>query len=185
MNADATTEEIIAILRSRGDSQYGGEAITQLEHGLQAAALAEQAQSPPELIIAALLHDGGHMLHDLPDDTPNQGIDDHHEASGYRFLQKVFDGSVTGPVRLHVAAKRYLCAADADYSNQLSEPSRVSLALQGGPMSAEEAAEFETHPHYDAAVRLRRWDDLAKVPGGATPDLDHFAGYVRQLIGKG
>ena len=100
---------------------------------------------------------------------------------GYRYLEKLFDSSVTEPVRLHVAAKRYLCATDDTYMDQLSEPSRVSLALQGGPMSQEEVAEFEANPHYEAAVRLRRWDDLAKVPQSPTPDLEHFAQYIRQV----
>ena len=180
-----TAAEIIALMRSRGDSQYGGEAVTQVEHALQSATLAEQAGAPPSLIVAALLHDIGHLLHELPDDAPDDGVDDHHETSGQRFLEKLFDPPVTEPVRLHVAAKRYLCATDATYDDQLSEPSRTSLALQGGPMSPIEVAQFEAHPNAEDAVRLRRWDDLAKIPDQPTPDLSHFARYLNEVARKG
>jgi len=179
-----TLDEIVKLFDARGNSQYGGEAVTQLEHGLQAALLAEREHAPPELIVAALLHDIGHLLHDLPDDTPDQGVDDHHETSGYRYLEQRFDDAVTEPVRLHVAAKRYLCTTDDDYNGLLSEPSRTSLELQGGKMSPDEVAQFEQNPHAQSAVRLRRWDDLAKDPACETPSLEHFAGYIRQVIGK-
>lgn len=177
-------EEIIELFAARGDSQYGGEAVTQLEHALQAALLAEQEQAPPELIVAALLHDVGHLLHDLPADAPDAGIDDRHENSAANYLCRHFPQRVVEPVRLHVPAKRYLCAIDAQYMQSLSQPSVVSLALQGGPMSAEEVAEFARHPYADDAVRLRRWDDAAKIPRLPTPPLAHFARYVRQTVLK-
>jgi predicted HD phosphohydrolase len=147
---------------------------------LQAALLAEQEQAPPELIVAALLHDVGHLLHDLPADAPDAGIDDRHENSGANYLRRHFPQRVVEPVRLHVPAKRYLCAKDAQYMQSLSQPSVVSLALQGGPMTAEEVAEFARHPCADDAVRLRRWDDAAKIPRLPTPPLAHFARYVQQ-----
>lgn len=175
---------IIELLEQRGDSQYGGEAVTQLEHALQAALLAEQEQAPPELIVAALLHDVGHLLHELPDDAPDTGIDDRHEHSAGNFLGKWFPQSVAEPVRLHVAAKRYLCAVDEGYMSSLSQPSLVSLALQGGPMSSEEVAEFERGPYAHDAKRLRRWDDAAKVPRLPTPPLSHFATYAMQTALK-
>lgn len=169
---------IASMFEQRGDSQYGGEPVTQLEHALQCAHLAEQNQAPPALIVAALLHDIGHLLHDLPDEAPDQGIDDIHEERGFQFLQSHFSAAVTEPVRLHVAAKRYLCAVDAEYERGLSEPSRVSLKLQGGKMDAAEQASFRTHPHWQAAVQLRRWDDLAKAVHCVRPELPHFMSLV-------
>jgi phosphonate degradation associated HDIG domain protein len=173
--------ELAQMFAERGDSEYGGEAVTQLEHALQCAMLAEDHDSPPALIVAALLHDIGHLLHDLPDNAPDQGIDDHHENSGYRYLEQHFDSSVTEPVRQHVAAKRYLCTVDPDYFGQLSEPSVVSFHLQGGMMSPDEVAEFESSPHWRDSVELRKWDDLAKVADLKTPPVDHYLDYIDQL----
>ena len=177
----SSAEEIIELLGSRGGSQYGGEAVTQIEHALQAAALAEREQAPATLIVAALLHDVGHLLHNLPDHAPDDGIDDRHETSAGHYLRKLFPPSVTEPVRLHVAAKRYLCAVESEYLNLLSQPSLVSLRLQGGPMSAAEVNEFEQLPFWQDAVRLRKWDDEAKDPSFVTPPLSHFAKYVREV----
>ncbi|QDV45967.1 hypothetical protein Enr13x_58710 [Stieleria neptunia] len=177
-----TTEQIIKLFDRKGDSEYGGEPVTQREHALQAAFLALQADAKPSLIVAALLHDIGHLLHDLPDDAPDAGIDDHHERSGDHFLRPLFSDAVTEPVRMHVEAKRYLCAVDPDYMSALSEPSRVSLALQGGPMTAEEAEQFIVQPFAEDAVRLRRWDDEAKIAGLETPPLDRFAEFLTQQL---
>lgn len=179
-----TVESLLELLQERGDSNYGGEAVTQLEHALQAATLAEADQSEAALVTAALLHDVGHLLHDLPDGAPDDGIDDHHETVADNYLRTLFPRAVTDPVRLHVAAKRYLCAVDEDYFQTLSEPSVVSLELQGGPMTNEEVAEFDQHPFKEDAVRLRRWDDTAKVPTLATPSLDHFAVYLFEAATK-
>ena len=126
------------------------------------------------LYVAALLHDIGHLLHQLPEDIADRGIDGQHEKIGEAWLARHFGPEVTEPVRLHVAAKRYLCAADAAYRAQLSPASRQSLALQGGPFSEAEVQEFERHPFYREAVRLRRWDDAAKIPGLAVPGLEHY-----------
>ena len=177
----SSAEEIIDLLGSRGGSQYGGEAVTQIEHALQAAALAEREQAPATLIVAALLHDVGHLLHNLPDHAPDDGIDDRHETSAGHYLRKLFPPAVTEPVRLHVAAKRYLCAVESEYLGLLSQPSLVSLRLQGGPMSAAEVNEFEQLPFWQDAVRLRKWDDEAKDPNFVTPPLSHFAKYVREV----
>jgi phosphonate degradation associated HDIG domain protein len=174
-------QEIIELFESRGDSQYGGEAVTQLEHALQAASLAEQEHAPQELIVAALLHDVGHLLHLLPTDAPDTGVDDHHENSARNYLRGLFSDRVIEPIRLHVAAKRYLCAVDERYMSALSRPSIVSLGLQGGPMTPVEVTEFENHPYANDAVRLRRWDDAAKVPNHRTPTLAHFATYIQQV----
>jgi [1-hydroxy-2-(trimethylamino)ethyl]phosphonate dioxygenase len=179
---DLTTHnDIHNLFQRRGNSEYGGEAVTQLEHALQAADLAEREQAAPDLIVAALLHDIGHLLHALPADTPAQGVDDHHENSAGYFLKQFFPESVVAPVRMHVAAKRYLCATDPDYMETLSPPSQLSLRLQGGPMSDDEVHEFETQPFAQEAVRLRRWDDAAKIAGLPTPSLEHFLGYVEKV----
>jgi len=175
-------EDIRRLFSQHGASRYGGEAVSQLEHALQAAMFAERAQASPGLIIAALLHDVGHLLHDLPDDAPEQGVDDVHEARGAHWLSRHFGAAVVEPVRLHVTAKRYICAVDVNYYGQLSEPSRVSLRLQGGPMSAAELEVFRRQPHFEAAVRLRRWDEAAKVKDLPTPDLEHF---LDRYIGAG
>lgn len=177
----AVTDEILAMFREKGHSEYGGEAVTQQEHALQAATFAEREQAEPALIVAALLHDVGHLLHSLPDDAPDRGIDDHHENLAARWLRKHFGPAVVEPVRMHVAAKRYLCAVDPEYFGLLSPPSIQSLKLQGGPMSEAEANDFAAGPHAEAATRLRRWDDRAKDPEMKTPDVEHFARYIDQV----
>jgi phosphonate degradation associated HDIG domain protein len=174
-------DQILELYEQRGGSLYGGEAVTQLEHALQSAWLAEQEQSSPQLIVAALVHDVGHLLHELPDDAPDAGVDDHHERSAANWLRALFPPSVTEPVRLHVAAKRYLCTVEPGYLAALSEPSLVSYRLQGGPMPPDEVRVFEQNPHSADAVRLRRWDDTAKVPKLPTPPLAHFAPLLHQV----
>lgn len=180
MSADVseTVEVVLQLFRRRGDSQYGNEAVSQEEHGLQTASLAVRDGADAALITAALLHDIGHLLHDLPADAPDEGIDDRHEVNGGRWLAARFGPSVTEPVRLHVAAKRYLCSVDSAYTATLSTPSLTSLQLQGGPMSSDEATAFELSPHYHAAVQLRRWDDQAKVPSLPTQPLEYFAEHI-------
>ncbi len=179
MNA---VDEIANCFARRGHSEYGGESVTQLEHALQCALLAEQAGASPDLIIASLLHDIGHLLHDLPADAPDQGIDDHHENSGYRYLERHFPLAVTEPVRQHVAAKRYLCTVDPNYQQQLSEPSLVSLKLQGGLMSPSELELFRATIYWEDSLKLRKWDDQAKIPGLQTPDLQHYLPLIEQLV---
>jgi phosphonate degradation associated HDIG domain protein len=175
--------DILAVIdrlfAARGADEYHGEAVTQLEHALQAALLAERAGASAELITGALLHDVGHLLHGHGEAAAGRGIDDRHEALGERFLRPHFGPIVTEPVRLHVPAKRYLCAADPAYRTTLSPASVRSLELQGGPMSPAGAAEFARGPHAAAAVALRRWDDAAKVVGHPTPPLAHFRRYLR------
>ncbi len=184
MDATNIAMKISALFDRRGGSLYGGEAVTQLEHALQAAHLAEQAGASPASIIAALLHDVGHLLHNLPADAPDDGIDDVHERLGDQWLRKYFTPAVCDPVRLHVAAKRYLCRVDPAYQASLSPPSLQSLHLQGGPFSAEEARHFESEPHFEECVALRRWDDLAKVPELKTPSLGHFLDYLPDCLAR-
>lgn len=181
----AVTDEILALFQLRGDSEYGGEAVTQLEHALQAATFAERDGAERALITAALIHDVGHLLHDLPSNAPDQGIDDRHETLAAAWLTQRFRPAVVAPVAMHVTAKRYLCAVDPTYFGQLSQPSVQSLALQGGPMTDDEVARFESRPHFQDAVRLRRWDDAAKVVGLVTPRLEHFARYIDLALEQG
>ena len=177
-----TTLTVLELFGKRGNSQYGNEAVTQLEHALQAAMFAERDGADAALVTAALLHDVGHLLHALPDDAPEQGIDDHQETAAANWLAKRFEPEVVEPVRLHVAAKRYLCTVEPAYREVLSGPSLVSLELQGGLLSDAERESFEVSPHCAAAVRLRRWDDAAKVVGLATPPLEHFAELVDRCV---
>ncbi len=167
-------EEILGLFARRGASAYHGEAVSQAEHALQAADLAEQEGAPDRLIVAALLHDVGHLLDGQDEDLANRGIDGRHEEAGGAWLARHFGPEVTAPIRLHVAAKRYLCAVDPSYLEGLSPASRLSLDLQGGPMEADERAQFESNPYYRDALRLRYWDDTAKVPDLAVPGLEHY-----------
>jgi phosphonate degradation associated HDIG domain protein len=171
-------DDALRLFAKRGNSQYGGENVSQLEHALQAAFFAERQGASANLISAALLHDVGHLLHALPDDAPAQGIDDAHEELAARWLASRFGPAVCEPVRMHVLAKRYLCAVDDTYHAQLSAPSQQSLELQGGVMSAAEARALEAQPFAQDAVQLRRWDDAAKVIGLKTPDIDYYARFL-------
>lgn len=179
-HADSTVQEILQLFAGGGDSMYGGEGVTQLEHGLQAAWLAEKEGATSELIVAALVHDIGHLLHDLPDDSPDHGVDDLHESLGGKWLESRFPAAVLEPVRLHVESKRYLCAVEDGYWDDLSDPSKVSLDLQGGPMTDDECKAFRSGSFFEDSIRLRRWDDLAKVVSLETPDLEHFVPHIRQ-----
>jgi phosphonate degradation associated HDIG domain protein len=167
-------DRIFTLFRTKGNGAYFGEAVTETQHALQCAHRAEQSGAAPELVAAALLHDVGHLLHGLGEDLAEQGIDGRHEEGGAAWLNHHFEAAVVDPVRLHVAAKRYLCAVEPDYFAGLSEASRRSLLLQGGPMSPEEVRDFEREPWFRCAVAVRRWDDMAKVPGLVVPGLDHY-----------
>ena len=178
---DPILAEIEEMFAARGDNRYS-EAVTQREHALQAALQAEEASSSSALITAALLHDIGHMLQRFGPEPAAQGIDDKHEDIGAGWLAKHFRPDVVEPVRLHVDAKRYLCAVEEDYFATLSPASVRSLELQGGPMDAAEASAFEAGPYFDGAVALRRWDEGAKQKGLPTPDLGHFSAHVRASL---
>lgn len=182
MTSDKVLSKIEELFAERGAAEYHGEAVSQQEHALQAALLAERDGAPSALIAAALLHDVGHLLHGHGEDAAKRGLDDRHEELGQRFLRRHFGTDVTEPVRLHVAAKRYLCTVDPTYANDLSPTSVRSLELQGGPMNDAERKDFETHPHWQDAVRLRRWDDQAKTPKLPTPPLEHFRKHLEAAI---
>lgn len=178
MTPSEVLSRVDRLFAERGGGEYHGEAVTQLEHALQAALMAEQDGHPAELIAAALLHDVGHLLHGHGEDYLEHGVNDRHEDLGARFLERAFGAAVVEPIRLHVPAKRYLCAARPDYLASLSPASVRSLELQGGPMTADEVKEFEARPQFRAAVALREYDDRAKVVGLGTPPFAHFRKYL-------
>jgi len=174
-NMHAVIEKIQRIFHERGANQYGTEAVTQLEHALQSGELAEASSAPQSLVIASMLHDIGHIFHgsELPGNYEDN-LDDKHEFVANTWLKEHFGPEVADPIRLHVAAKRYLCTRQPSYEDALSPTSRKSYHDQGGPMSPEEMTSFESEPHYREALELRRWDDLAKETEKETPSLQHF-----------
>jgi phosphonate degradation associated HDIG domain protein len=169
-----TVDGLIEMLAGCASEMYGGEAVTQLAHALQAAELAMRDGAEDALVCAALLHDVGHLLAKRP-----EGIDDRHEQIGAAMLAPIFIRAVTEPIRLHVLAKRYLCTVDPDYFATLSPASVRSLDLQGGLLGGTEAAGFAALAYAGDAVRLRRWDDLAKDPAAATQPLEAFVPLLR------
>jgi phosphonate degradation associated HDIG domain protein len=173
MNA-TTIDAVIRVVEEHGARQYGREAVSQRQHALQCATLAEQAGAAPALVAASLLHDIGHLIDPDADVADNEDRDACHEASGASWISDLFGDDVLMPVRLHVAAKRYLTAIDPSYMATLSPQSVRSLEMQGGPFTRTSAERFIAARHAGDAVNLRRWDDLAKDPNAATPDLDHF-----------
>ena len=177
-------DRIIAVFEERGGEAYLGEHVSMSEHMLQAAATAQQWGAPDTVVVAALLHDIGHLVNDdlsgaEADPTALEQVDRAHEHVGATWLAQGCGPEVTEPVRLHVAAKRYLCATEAPYLAALSPASVHTLGLQGGPMSAGEAADFATLPFAADAVLLRRCDDAGKRVGDVTPTLEHFLPLLR------
>ena len=206
-----TLDDIERLFSRHGSAQYAGEPVTQLEHALQTAHLAEQSDANDELVTACLLHDLGHLLFAYaptvaslpapqggaaglgaarrpaidPGDTPSlRGIDDTHQYYALPFLRGLFGEAVLEAIRLHVDAKRYLCRANDAYYAKLSDDSKRSLVLQGGVFSIEEASTFIARPGAHDAVRLRQWDDLAKQPDWATPSLAHFLARAERCMLK-
>lgn len=183
-----TRENIVEFLGSifdrRGDEEYLGEPVTMGEHMLQGATLAEKANMPEEIIVAALLHDIGHFTSEFGTFTMDDTEDRHHEDAGAEVLGEFFPTIVTDCVRYHVAAKRYLCATKPDYFRRLSEASVHSLNLQGGPMSDEEVAEFEKNPNLEDIIKVRYLDEAGKDPDMETPDYWHFAPMVQRVVNQ-
>ena len=175
-----TFEAIAALYGQRGGEVYFGEQVSMLEHGLQAAYFAREEGAPPSLVLAALLHDVGHLVESVPEDIADWRHDAHHEEVGRAWLARYFGPEVSGPVGLHVPAKRYLCATDPAYLKCLSSASVQTLRLQGGPMSAAEVAAFEAMPHHREAVAVRRCDDRGKLGNFRAPGLETY----RDLIGS-
>jgi len=161
-------DQLIELLRTTGSRQYGGERVS------QCAFLAASESTTAALVVAALLHDIGHLLDEEGEHPALRGIDDQHEEVGSNHLLPAFGPAVAEPVRLHVPAERYLCATEPSYFGRLSPGSVRSLALQGGPFTPGEVTEFQVLPFAADAIRIRRWDEAAKVPGLETPPLEHY-----------
>ena len=178
-------DTIFTLFERRGHAAYVGEPVSQLEHALQTAHQADQKGAPDCLIVAALLHDLGHLLHGMPENIAAGGVDGQHQEIGAAWLSRHFTGAVTAPIRLHVAAKRYLCAVDDQYRQQLSPASVQSLALQGGVMDAAEAQDFKRCEWWCEAIWLRRLDDAAKIPGWQVPGLEQYRSLLQALSSKG
>jgi len=175
------TEKIRDLFSERGHLAYG-EGVSELQHALQAGFLAQKDNAPDNQILAALLHDIGHLLHGLPEDVAEQGIDGHHEQIGEKWLKKWFGPEISQPVGLHVTAKRYQCTVHTDYLEQLSPASAKSFILQGGKMSGDEIRAFEKDPYFTEALQLRTWDDHAKDPEMETPPLEHYLPLVQVAL---
>jgi phosphonate degradation associated HDIG domain protein len=175
-------DELLAIYEGRGADTYFGEAVTVIEHSLQAAHFAQSCDASDSLIIAALLHDIGHLIEHVPADIADWKTDAGHERIGALWLASRFAPDVCEPVRLHVPAKRYLCATDPDYFGALSVASVTTLGLQGGPMPRAEVMVFESEPFFRQAVMLRQWDDQGKIANFPTPDFAHYAPMIERLV---
>jgi phosphonate degradation associated HDIG domain protein len=172
--------DIEALFERRGAEQYSGEPVTQLEHALQTAQWAERAGADDELVTASLLHDIGHLVTDHGASPTLRGIDDQHQELALPLLRGLFGERVIGAIQRHVEAKRYLCATRDGYWERLSADSKRSLELQGGRFSTDEAQRFIAGPGAEDSIRLRVWDDQAKVPALATPSLAHYLERARR-----
>ena len=182
MTAAEKVATLFDYMERRGQSFYD-ESVTQLEHACQCANQARLHDGSTTQVASALLHDLGHFLldeHNAENDFLEE--DQNHEEIGANYLEPFFPEVVTTPIRLHVPAKRYLCTTDASYYEGLSEASKRSFRLQGGVMSDEEQAAFERIPHYQDALQLRRWDDLAKVKGLEIPAINTYREIVQACL---
>ena len=182
LNRDTIVDFILDLFARRGAEEYMGEAVSMSQHMEQSAACAVADGAGDELVIAALLHDIGHFVGDFPIDALENGIDNLHQEAGARFLQPYYPASVTEPIRLHVAAKKYLCAVDRGYFECLSDASIDSLRIQGGAMSQAEIEIFEFNPHYQAAVQTRKYDDDGKIAGLDIRPVESYCDKLESLL---
>lgn len=174
--------ELLALYERWGHDAYD-EDVSQLAHALQTAALAGQSGASAPLVAAALVHDVGHLLRlEAGERAPlATAAGARHEVTGSRYLGRLFPAAVTGPVALHVRAKRYRCAVDPDYHGRLSAGSQRSLQRQGGPMPGSELASFEANPGFRDAVLLREWDDCGKQEGIEVPPLLEYSRLLERV----
>ena len=181
--AEKVTDEIMELYNGYGGNEYAGEKVTQLEHMVQAAELAEEQGFDEEVILAAFLHDIGHISEAAKDaaggvDDDNRmgafGVKDHEELGAEFLREKGFSKKVYRLVESHVEAKRYLTARDPAYYAELSDASKKTLEYQGGPMTDEEADAFEQYPLFTLIIQMRKWDEQAKIEHKPLPDLQHY-----------
>jgi phosphonate degradation associated HDIG domain protein len=182
VSPETVIDFILDLFAQRGATEYMGEAVTMSQHMEQTAACAVADAAPDSLVIAALLHDIGHFIGEHPIDALENGIDNSHEEVGANYLATCFPASVSEPVRLHVAAKRYLCATDPAYRERLSDASINSLKVQGGPMNAAEIEAFEANPHHQAAIKLRTYDDDGKVAGLTIRPVTSYRDILQAMV---
>ena len=182
LSRDNVVDFILQLFEKRGAEEYMGEPVSMAQHMEQSAACAAADGATEELVIASLLHDIGHFVGDFPIEALENGIDNLHEDAGSNFLSPFFPASVTEPIRLHVAAKKYLCAVDKKYINRLSDASINSLNVQGGPMTPEEVTAFESSPHHQAAVKTRYYDDDGKVFGLEIKPVKDYRQQLESLL---
>lgn len=184
LDADHVIRWLSARFESQGAAQYLGESVTLAEHMLQCATLAEADGLSDEIVVAALLHDIGHLSGKDSAYSPDDTHDRRHQESGARIIENTFPADVVDAVRSHVAAKRYLCAIDPAYADELSIASQHSLQLQGGPMAEDEWRAFEQRPNLDMVIAVRRYDDLAKIPERQTPAFSHFWPRLQRVLNR-
>lgn len=180
-NCENIVDFIADIFARRGVESYIGENVSMSQHMLQAAMLAQDERADDELIAAALLHDIGHFTSEFGFDAYLDDVDNIHEEVGAKLLEPFFPASISESVRLHVGAKRYLCATNSHYPANLSDASVISLRLQGGAMDDKEIALFEQNPYFRSALRVRIWDEKAKDPKINPPGFEHFAPVLRRV----
>ncbi|MGB0866042.1 MAG: HD domain-containing protein [Granulosicoccaceae bacterium] len=180
------TNDVVAYLAEMfdtlGDQEYLGEQVSMATHMLQAAHFAKRQNASDAEVAAALLHDVGHFANDIEASVSAHGVDALHEHAGAEFLARFFPPEVVEPVRQHVATKRYLCAVDASYFDRLSPASVHTLELQGGPMSAEEVAQFEKNPHLQSCISVRKWDEAGKDPALETANFCDYIPLLKRLL---
>lgn len=183
MQSITSVDELMEFLQAGGREAYFGEPVSVLAHSLQSAWFIGRKGGAETLVAAALLHDVGHLLHTEGEDAADRGIDTRHEELAAEVLAEHLPTAVLDPIRLHVAAKRYLCFANPRYLAALSPASVESLALQGGPMTEAEAEAFLKLRHACEAVELRHADDAAKVPDLNVPELENYRALLESLWG--
>lgn len=171
-----TVEDLFEMIANSGEADYIGENVTQLEHMCQAAERAEEQGNDDEVILGALFHDIGHFCSEYGDEEDMGGLGHiSHDKVGADYLrERGFSERIAGIVENHVEAKRYLCVTKPGYHKKLSEASLKTLAFQGGPMSDEEVEAFEANPYYKDFIKVRAWDEMAKVENKPLPDLNRY-----------
>ena len=181
---DKTVEELFDMITNSGEADYIGENVSQLEHMCQAAEFAEAQGNDPELILGALFHDIGHFCTEYGEEDAMGGLGHiSHDKVGADYLRdRGFSERIAGIVQNHVEAKRYLCVTKPGYFKKLSAASLKTLAFQGGPMSEEEVAQFEADPYHKDYVKMRAWDEMAKVENKPLPDINRYKQMAKEHL---